>query len=177
MTVQNHSTEVWRAVVGYEGAYEVSDAGRVRRVNNLRRRKSSYLLKQGKCKKYRSVALYGEDGRKMQRVHVLVAAAFLGAKPSPLSEVNHINLVKSDNRASNLEYLSHAENMKHAHRNGRGGGIKGEGSPHTKFKAKDVRAIRKAAASGVRRSALALQYAVSLDCIHGIVSRRRWKHI
>lgn len=49
--------------------------------------------------------------RKM--IHKLVAEAFLGNKP-PKHEINHKDGNKSNNHASNLEYVTHKENIRHA---------------------------------------------------------------
>lgn len=50
-------------------------------------------------------------------IHRLVAEAFV---PNPLNlpEVNHKNSNRSDNRAENLEWTSHSDNMKHAYHEG-----------------------------------------------------------
>lgn len=55
--------------------------------------------------------------QKMQLIHVLVTVAFLGDCPNG-KEVNHKNGDKSDNRLTNLEYVTHSENMKHAFASG-----------------------------------------------------------
>lgn len=46
-------------------------------------------------------------------IHRLIAGAFLPV-PDDAEEVNHINGDKSDNRVVNLEWVSHAKNLKHA---------------------------------------------------------------
>jgi hypothetical protein len=63
---------------------------------------------------YRKVM--GRDRVKVY-VHRLVAEAFL-PNPEGLPEVNHINGVRHDNRVANLEWVSHADNMRHAYSTG-----------------------------------------------------------
>lgn len=105
------SIEIWKPILGYEGYYEVSDLGRVRRAASGR------ILKTSKSKRYPLVGLSINGVQKVIHVHRLVTAAFLGICPEGM-EVNHKNGNKLDNRLSNLEYVSHDENMKHSVRQG-----------------------------------------------------------
>ncbi len=95
------------------GIYEISDSGEIRRTISKRVRrfaidKDGYLTLPFRNEKKQWSEVY---------IHQLVAAAFLGPKPAG-HEINHKNGVKTDNRAENLEYVTHAENMAHAARNG-----------------------------------------------------------
>lgn len=111
--------EVWLPVIGYEEDYEVSSLGRIRsferyKINSLginRLIKSKYLTNNFSHNGYHYVMLW--DGtRKQGRVNRIVAQAFL-PNPNNLPEVNHKNGVKTDNRVSNLEWVSKSENGKH----------------------------------------------------------------
>ena len=123
--------EIWKDVVGYEGLYEVSDCGNVRslpRVIPVNRAGVEYeLLTQSKVLRpqkmkhgYVGVWLYGKESTggkngKQYSVHRLVAEAFCEKRPGA-DEVNHINEIKSDNRACNLEWCTHQENSAHGTR-------------------------------------------------------------
>jgi hypothetical protein len=100
----------WDSVVGFEGLYEVSDQGQVRRAGRV-------LRDQHVPGGYRKVQLW-KDGRPHNRlVHCLVAEAFLG--PVPVGqEVNHRDGDKTHNAVSNLEYLTRSDNNRHAYRTG-----------------------------------------------------------
>lgn len=50
-------------------------------------------------------------------VHRLVAEAFI-PNPDNLPEVNHIDGNRSNNAVHNLEWVSHADNMRHAYATG-----------------------------------------------------------
>lgn len=66
--------ENWRAVVGYEGLYEVSDQGRVRSLKFGKTR----ILKYGKAGAGYLVVNLCKDGKhKLMYVHRLVAEAFI----------------------------------------------------------------------------------------------------
>ena len=56
--------------------------------------------------------------RRTVAVHQLVAFSFLGPPPCVSStHVNHKDLDKGNNSADNLEWVSHAENLRHFHEN------------------------------------------------------------
>ena len=48
-----------------------------------------------------------------ERVHRLIALTFIGSSPSPIHQVNHKDGNKLNNKASNLEWVSPSENMRH----------------------------------------------------------------
>ncbi len=113
--------EIWKPVVGFESTYEVSDQGRVRSLDRTVWRPTTPFTCKGAVLKlqldgdgYPKVAL----GRAHQRrVHRLVAEAFL-PNPEGLPEVDHINAVKADCRASNLRWCSRQANSAHRHATG-----------------------------------------------------------
>lgn len=111
--------EKWVEISGHPG-YEISDAGRVRtksrdvRIGNgATRRQEGKILSQWlqSGPGYPQVQL---SGKRRVAVHRLVAGAFLQGYASGMV-VNHKNGVKTDNRAENLEWVSQAENNRHAH--------------------------------------------------------------
>lgn len=117
--------EVWKPVGGYEGLYEVSNAGNIRRLETTSVENSRYgkcrnvrhkarMLKQGKTARgYLLVVLCNKDGHKSHMVHRLVASAFC-QKPEGCDVVNHIDNIKTNNCASNLEWCTQKDNVHHA---------------------------------------------------------------
>ena len=105
--------EVWKPVIGYEGRYEVSSLGRVRRV------KDGSLLRFSDSHGYKRVCLYAGSRRSAKRFHVhrLVAEAFLGPPVPDAGEINHKNEDKADNRVANLEWCTRAYNVNYGARN------------------------------------------------------------
>lgn len=107
--------EEWRPVVGYEGYYEVSNLGKVRRLDGLDARghhiKGRILSPRKSSNGYLQVQLSFGTSREY-RIHRLVAEAFL-PNPKKKSDVNHINENKTDNRVENLEWATRKENMRH----------------------------------------------------------------
>lgn len=114
--------EIWLPVRRYEGVYEVSNLGRVRRVLACRGATAGRIIKRHDTGDgYRRVQLCHKDVKRFFGVHVLVAEAFLGARPRG-KVPNHKNLNKADNRLDNLEWMTHKQNAAHAVANGRKGG-------------------------------------------------------
>ncbi len=93
-------TENWREIAGSPG-YEVSDLGRVRSPWGR-------TLTPQRNGRYGYLAVPLTRARR-EYVHRLVAAAFLGDTTG--LDVDHIDGDTSNNNASNLRLLTHAENM------------------------------------------------------------------
>ena len=86
------------------GMYSVSNYGRVK--TNT----SGYILKAQEIKGYLRITLVAEDGKKTFGVHRLVAQLFIPAKKdSALLDVDHKDGDKTNNHASNLQYLTRDE--------------------------------------------------------------------
>ena len=104
-------TEVWKDVKNYEGLYQISNLGNVKRISSGKR------LKPYNRKGYIRVALSKDDTTKHIDIHRLVAQAFI-PNPENKPEVNHIDGDKSNNEVSNLEWCTRKENMNHAKNTG-----------------------------------------------------------
>lgn len=116
-TTEELATEEWRAVVGYEGFYEVSSLGRVRSLYRWSKHRPDRLRQLFPCKGYCRCILSRAGEPKSFTVHVLVMAAFVGLRPEGMV-INHKDAVKINNRIENLEYVTVAENAAHAARMG-----------------------------------------------------------
>lgn len=110
-------TAVWRPVVGWEGFYEVSDAGRVRSMPRPRVVVARPVKSTVDGNGYPKVDLHRPGRRSNMRVHVLVAAAFIGPRPDG-QHVRHLNGDPADPRAVNLAYGTRSDNMLDAVRHG-----------------------------------------------------------
>ena len=120
-------SEVWRPIPGYEGWYEVSDAGRVRSLDRYVDYKTGQrVLHRGKTLKNQQFQATGypfvnlwKDGKGSPRtVHSLVMEAFVGPRGKGM-EVCHENGVRTDNRLKNLRYGTSRENNLDIIRHGR----------------------------------------------------------
>ena len=101
--------EIWRPIVGYEGIYEVSSEGRVKRVKDG----ANNILKPYPNKKgYLGVDLCDCGRRWSAKIHRLIALTFI---PNPMGylEINHIDENKSNNSVRNLEWCTRQYNVKY----------------------------------------------------------------
>ena len=110
--------EVWKDIAGYEGYYQVSSLGRVRRIKGGQGARAGKILKQFlRGRDYLAVYLTKDSKTITYSVHRLVAMAFI---PNPVNkpQVNHKNGIKTDNQVENLEWTTCQENIQHAWRSG-----------------------------------------------------------
>lgn len=111
--------EFWKPLIGYEGLYEVSSLGELRRSAPGKRTWIGKIIKKGIAKGYYKVDLYGHDKKHhTHNLHRLLALTFLGPPPTPLHTVNHKDGIKLNNRIDNLEWATKSEQMIHAYQNG-----------------------------------------------------------
>lgn len=103
--------EVWKTIEDFPN-YEVSNQGRVRNMKTG----NMLTVKIGRDGHYSSVFLCNNGHENTQRVHRLVAEAFLGKRPGMM--VNHIDGDKLNNNVDNLEWCTAKENNIHAIKSG-----------------------------------------------------------
>jgi hypothetical protein len=133
--------EEWRDVVGFEAHYDVSSDGRVRRKETGRILRP-WIAGSG----YHYVELRGVNRKRRVTVHILVAEAFHGPRPSPRHEVAHWDGIATHNSAGNLRWATHAENVRDQMRHGtlHTPVLRGSSHPRAKLTVQDVMRIREA---------------------------------
>ena len=114
-TEHNWDTQIWRELKGYNSRFQVSNLGNVCIINNKFERKIlPTRVDQRERGGYLTVRLQIGGQTYTKFVHKLVAEVFV---PNHMNKplVNHRNGDKLDNRPKNLEWVTHAENIQHAH--------------------------------------------------------------
>lgn len=114
----SENVEIWKPVVGYEDCYMVSSFGRVKsakrkikhplsgEINIKERILKQHVLSSG----YLAPSPLSKNGEtKTIYTHKLVAEAFI---PNPENKpcIDHINTIRTDNRAENLRWVTYKEN-------------------------------------------------------------------
>lgn len=165
-------TERWLPVPGW-AAYEVSDAGSVRRSRAARGATVGRVLRASPSTwGYPSVHLFDGERRRRAGVHQLVAEAFLGPAPDG-HEVNHRNGIKHDNRVENLEWVTSGANNQHAIDTGLRTPARGERNA-AKLTEEQVRAIRSDPRS---TRAIGADYGIASRTVSGIKRGEKWSHV
>jgi len=173
--------EVWKPVFGFEGVYEVSNQGRIKRIKAGRGAVAGKILSLNRINKkgYPTVYLHKDENgirtKKPFATHIVVAAAFLSPKPSPLHQVNHKDGVKTNNASDNLEWVTNNENMAHSWAIGLRHNI-GENSHTAKLTEQQVREIINLKGK-VSQSKIAALYSIHLNHVKSIHNGKTWKHI
>ena len=117
--------ETWIDAKNFEGYYEVSNTGKVRR------KQCETIYKDGRVAHFSQTILKGTPNRKgylrvylsvkskkyTKSLHRIVAESFID-NPLNKNTVNHVDCNKLNNHVSNLEWATNAENMRHAFANG-----------------------------------------------------------
>ena len=109
--------EIWKPVKDYENLYLVSNLGKVKSLDRITRNNHATFIKKGRILKNNInnkgyEYLYLKRGKESKKIYVhrLVAETFI-PNPNNKKEVNHIDCNPLNNNVSNLEWVTHKENM------------------------------------------------------------------
>lgn len=150
--------------------YAISESGTI---INLKTKqiKSQYVGSTG----YYMVSFSKCNKSKPNRVHRLLATAFI-PNPNNKPHVNHKDGNKLNNCLTNLEWVTHKENMKHAFENGLANNT-GVNNGMSKLTPAKVKHIKNSLIAGESQQKIANRMNVSRSCILKIHLGKTWAHI
>lgn len=176
----------WKAVVGFEDLYEVSNEGSVRSLSRVvacrpkgleghTRLSPGKSLQPDEVQGYCRVTLCKDGQHTRKMIHVLVLEAFIGPCPEGM-ECCHRDGSRSNNRVDNLRWGTKKENA--SDRDGHGRTFRGESQWNAKMTEEKVREVRLLYATGkYLLRELGERFDVHLNVIHSIIHERTWKHV
>jgi len=174
--MEERREEEWKQIPDYEGWYEISDIGNVKRVLVGPGTAVGKILKiKTTAYGYNEVMISKNGISRSFRVHRLVMAAFVGPCPEGY-QVNHKDGNKRNNCLGNLEYVTPSENVRHAHRIGLKY-QKGEKNNHSKLTEENVHEIKHLVDIGMTQILIAKRFNVSQSAISLIVVGKNWTHV
>jgi len=100
--------EIWRDVIGYEGLYQVSNLGNVKSLNYRYQKTERIIKPRDAGRGYYKVMLYKDCKHEERLVHRLVAQAFV-PNPENKHHVHHLDGIRNNNRADNLQWVTGSE--------------------------------------------------------------------
>jgi hypothetical protein len=182
------SSELWKPVPCelFASHYEVSNQGRVRSLDRVVtenrtgkcRRHLGRLLTPKRTGKYFGIDFFVAPHKCRFYIHRLVASAFI-PNPHNKPHVNHKNRNRSDNSASNLEWVTAAENTAHLLQTGWRASNHPRGADHYQARVSeaDVIALRETWSPGDSIHELRKTYGVSSRALYQILRGATWKHV
>jgi hypothetical protein len=160
--------EIWMQIEGYEGRYEISNLGRAKSKQKILKPQTDaygyYFIR---------IAKKGEK-QKTKRIGRLVGLHFI-PNPENKEQINHINGIKKDNRATNLEWVTRSENVLHAYNTGLN--PIGENHIRSKLKEHQVKSILELRKSGITQCELSEKFRISRSAVRSILDGTNWKRL
>lgn len=158
---------IWEDIEGYKLKYMISDEGDVF---------SKCLNKNMKLQLDRYGYLYVSlTGGKKHKVHRLVAKAFL--KTSEKETVNHIDGNKLNNKVSNLEWATVAENNYHRVNTIGVNFARGEKAGASKLTSEVVKLVRVLFKLGNTNAVISRLLGIKPQHVGKLTRRENWKHL
>lgn len=157
--------ENWKQIIGKKNHF-ISDLGRYK-ID----RKLTEVIKIG------TLTSTGYLKINVKYVHRLVAEYFCEKKDG-CNIVNHLNGIKTDNRAINLEWTTHVGNNEHAFKTGLNSTIGAIGENHWKaMKIENVYAIYEFKKQGKRPPEISQSMGLNYRTVVNVFNGNNWKHL
>ena len=113
---------IWKDIPEFNGLYQISNTGEIKSIDGcvIKTQHKGKILRQNISHKgYRRITIKIGNKKKTYPIHRIVAKSFVkNPRPDIYDQVNHIDGVKSNNNASNLEWCNNSLNQIHANKTG-----------------------------------------------------------
>ena len=116
--MNNYTNEIWKDIKGYEGLYQVSNLGKVKRLVGKGCKKER-IIKPNLVRGYCQVRLSKDGTVKPLYLHRIILETFNPVEGMDKLDCNHRDENKENNCLNNLEWLSRKENLNYGTRNER----------------------------------------------------------
>jgi len=176
------STEQWKDVVGYEGLYQVSNLGRVKKLAGTKcradRMRKLVVTPNGRLQ----IALYKNNIERKFLVHRLVLIAFVG-KPKINQITRHLDGNPMNNYLTNLRWGTHVQNQADSVRHGTKinppkNDNSGTNNGQNKLSEQQVAMIKQLADRGLHtQQQIANMYGITQQTVSDIKRNRSWSHL
>lgn len=181
--LQSIEGETWKDITRFEGLYQASSLGRIKALSTLGiMRSKGYstrtekILSQKLDKKtgYLHISLTDENGcRSTLLPHRIVGNLFV-PNPESKKEINHKKGIKTDNRATEIEWSTSSENQIHAYNMGLNVGKRGEENSSTLLTNKMVLNIFN---NQLPAKEISLLYKIPIYIIYQIKNGKNWSSV
>lgn len=162
VAVQNFGHELEDSII-YEDQYLVFHNGDIFNINGVKMSPSID----------RCGYLHGLINGRNRLYHRIIAECFV-PNPHNKPDINHINGIKTDNRAENLEWCTRSENVIHAYKTGLERTVVGINNHNSKLDDELVRYIRQSVKSNYK---LAKELGVDPSTIRDARNMKTWRHV
>ena len=168
--------EIFKDIEGYEGIYQVSNFGKIRKIKLGKER----ILRPCKDSRgYSVVSLFKNKTRKMHKMHRLIAIAFI-PNPANKPQINHKDGNKLNNNLDNLEWNTALENVRHSFETGLNNHYHCQGEKCVTSKLKEHQVMQIRSLYNLKQHTQR-ELAKLYDCNHctiwDIIHRKKWKNI
>lgn len=118
-----------------------------------------------------------KNNRRSVKTHTIVGKLFV-ENLNHYPELDHLDSDRMNPKASNLEWVTHEENIRRAYQKGNyKSHITGENNPKAKLTEEIVKNIRKDFENGLNQKKISTKYKVPWSTVHNIVTYQTWKHM
>lgn len=166
--------EIWAAIDGFNGYYQISNYGRVKRIRDGWPVKMLRISRDSRG--YPHTSLHFDKTKTTIKIHRLVANAFI-PNPEGKRTINHINGIKTDNRVENLEWMTDVENVRHAVESKLRIAATGDRHGMASITNDTAIEIKKLISNGMRGCEIARKVGVNPAIVYSIKSGTCWKNI